>query len=52
MKVLGAARTYGSVYVKMLKLQDVIKVRTEIKEARAQRLHANIVHLMNMFSIE
>jgi hypothetical protein len=44
MKVSGAARIYESVYVKVLEFHDVTKVRTEIKEARAQRLHANIVH--------
>jgi hypothetical protein len=52
MKVLGAARIYESVYVKMHEFQDVTKIRTEIKEARAQRLHADIVHLMNLVSIE
>ena len=52
MKVLGAARIYESVLVKMLECQDVAKVRTETKEARAQRLHADIVHLMNPVSFE
>jgi hypothetical protein len=52
MKVLGAARIYESVYVRMLEVQDVTKVRTEIKEASAQRLHADIMHLINMVSIE
>ena len=47
MKVLGAARIYKGVYVKMLEFQDVTKVRTEIKEARAQRLHADIVNLVS-----
>jgi hypothetical protein len=52
MKVLGAARIYESVYVKMLEVQDVTKVHTKIKEARAQRLHADIMHLINMVSTE
>ena len=44
MKVLGAARIYESVYVKMTEFQDVVtKERTEIKEERAQRLHAGIL---------
>ena len=52
MKVSGETSTYESVHVKMLEFRGITKVRTEIKEATAQRLHADIVHLMNLVSIE
>ena len=42
MKVFPAARIYNA-QVKTLEIEDVKKLRTEIKDARAQRLH---VHLM------
>jgi hypothetical protein len=44
MKVLPAARIYDN--VKTFKCED--EVRTEIKEARAQRLHADIVQFCHL----
>jgi hypothetical protein len=49
MKVLPATRIYENVKVRTLELEGDKKLRTEIKEARAQRLHAIIVHVIGLY---
>ena len=48
MRVLPEARIYDTIHIKTLETEAVKKLRTEIKEARAQRLY---VHLMSLVVI-